>query len=295
MASNSSTYWKNLYNKVLNKGTTYKLSDGTKNAYQNWKKAYKTGFSSGYDSSISELVDAISSRGEFSLKDNDYYNTAYNIYRDQYERLGKKAMQDTVSGASSLTGGYSNSYAVTAGNEAYNSYLNQLNDIIPSLYAQAYDMYQEEGKSLRDKLDTYNALRSDEYKQWNSYLDNLYNNYSLLFDKDYKKYQSSYNKWRSKLQGIYNNYKSALASEQNQRNLAYKYASLNARKSKSSKSSKKTSSKTVDGMAKSLLDRVAEEAYNTVSRGGNFAGFSKNYSDSQLIYLSKKLNSLLGY
>jgi hypothetical protein len=65
----------------------------------------------------------------------------YKQYADQYARMGQQAMQDTVAEASALTGGYGNSWAATAGSQAYQDYLGQLNSIVPTLQQQAYDQY----------------------------------------------------------------------------------------------------------------------------------------------------------
>ena len=58
----------------------------------------------------------------------------YQQYKDQYINQGRLAMQDAMGQASALTGGYGNSYAATVGNQAYQSYLTQLNNVIPELY-----------------------------------------------------------------------------------------------------------------------------------------------------------------
>ena len=57
--------------------------------------------------------------------------TLYRQYESAYRRGGKQAMEDTMANAAALTGGYGNSYASTAGNQAYQSYLAELNQILP--------------------------------------------------------------------------------------------------------------------------------------------------------------------
>ena len=58
----------------------------------------------------------------------------YHQYKNQYAQQGKLASQDTMAQAAAMTGGYGNSYAATAGNQAYQGYLTKLNDVIPELY-----------------------------------------------------------------------------------------------------------------------------------------------------------------
>ena len=93
----------------------------------------------------------------------------YQIYREKYTGLGKSAMEDTVGRASALTGGYSNSYAVGAGNQAYANYLKELNDIVPTLEARAYSRWKDKNSAdkelyglLSDAADqAYSRLRDE--------------------------------------------------------------------------------------------------------------------------------------
>lgn len=72
----------------------------------------------------------------------------YQQYADQYTRLGSQAMQDTLGQAAALTGGYNSSYSQGAGQQAYQGYLDQLNNIVPELYGQALNRYNQEGQDL---------------------------------------------------------------------------------------------------------------------------------------------------
>jgi hypothetical protein len=47
----------------------------------------------------------------------------FDQYADYYKRQGMLAMEDTVGRAAALTGGYGNSYAEVAGNQAYGSHI----------------------------------------------------------------------------------------------------------------------------------------------------------------------------
>ena len=58
----------------------------------------------------------------------------YKQYMDKYSALGKKAMEDTIGKSTALTGGYANSYAQVAGQQAYNDYMSKASDMIPELY-----------------------------------------------------------------------------------------------------------------------------------------------------------------
>lgn len=90
----------------------------------------------------------------------------YQQARDQYKALGKMAMQDTIGRASSLTGGYANSYAASAGNQAYNQYLQALNENIPDYYAMALDAYDRAGNNLLNKYNIYQTEESEGYNRY---------------------------------------------------------------------------------------------------------------------------------
>lgn len=89
----------------------------------------------------------------------------YQQYRRQYTQAGKLAMEDTVGMAASLTGGYGNSYAQNAGQQAYQSYLQQLNNVLPALYSDAYARYQAEGEALYNDILLQEKNRQQAYEE----------------------------------------------------------------------------------------------------------------------------------
>ncbi len=68
----------------------------------------------------------------------------YQQYLESAKRNGKSAMTDTIAKTAAQTGGIAGSYAVAAGAESYNDYMEELNDVIPELEQLAYDKYQDE-------------------------------------------------------------------------------------------------------------------------------------------------------
>ena len=114
----------------------------------------------------------------------------YSQYADMYKKQGEAAMRDAVAQAASKTGGYGSSYGVTAGSQAYQGYLDKLNEIVPELEGRAYDRYTDTEKSLREKADMLDALDTKEYK---SYRDTVQDNKDAMdyyrkvyeYDNDY--------------------------------------------------------------------------------------------------------------
>lgn len=140
-------------------------------------------YESQWSGQIGSVLDQYMNREDFSYDVNS--DALYQQYKDQYTALGKLAMQDTMGQASAMTGGYGSSYASTAGNQAYQSYLSQLNEVVPELYGMARDAYNQEGQDL---LNQYGLLTDQE-------------------NQDYGRYMDGYNQWASetdRLQGVYN-------------------------------------------------------------------------------------------
>lgn len=150
---------------------------------------------------LKDIIGEIQGYKDFSYDINS--DALYQQYKDQYASLGKLAMQDTMGQAAALTGGYGSSYASTAGNQAYQSYLSQLNEIVPELYGMARDQYNS------DKQD-------------------LYNQYALLSDmenQDHNRYLDKYNQWATEVgisQGLYNDayseYRDTIGDQQWEKN-----------------------------------------------------------------------------
>ena len=105
-----------------------------------------------------EAYDTWQNRPDFSYDVNG--DALYQQYKDQYINQGRLAMMDTMGQAAAMTGGYGNSYAATVGNQAYQGYLQKLNEVVPELYNMAYNMYQQEGEDLRYAYES----KKDEYK-----------------------------------------------------------------------------------------------------------------------------------
>lgn len=110
-----------------------------------------------------QLGQQLDGRQAFSYNAED--DPLFRQYREMYLSQGSKAMQDTMGMASSMTGGYGNSYAQTAGQSVYNEYAGKVNDKIPELYQLAYAQYQDEGDRLQSAYDRANAQEQLEYNR----------------------------------------------------------------------------------------------------------------------------------
>jgi LysM repeat protein len=140
-----------------------------------------SGSSSPFWEAVQQTLDKINSREKFSYDLNG--DALYQQYKDKYIQQGKMAMQDTMGQAAALTGGYGNSYAATAGNQAYQAHLNNLNDIIPELQQMAYDRYNQEGQDL---LNQYNMAMDVYGTKYGEYRDAITDEqWQKAFDAQY--------------------------------------------------------------------------------------------------------------
>ena len=176
----------------------YQKSDGVINAENKKTEAEKAvsgygDFSYSNQSIFDGVMDKILNREKFSYDLNG--DALYQQYKDKYIQQGKMAMQDTMGQAAAMTGGYGNSYAATAGNQAYQASLEKLNDIVPELYQMALDKYNQEGQDLYNQYGMLSDDRNTEYGMWGD----KYNR--LVADRDYygneanNAYAKDYGEW----------------------------------------------------------------------------------------------------
>lgn len=155
-----------------------------------------------YEQQIQQIVDNINNRGPFSYDFNA--DPLYQQYRQQYVNQGQQAMMDTMGNAAALSGGYGNSYAQTAGQQAYNAYLGQLNNVIPELQQAAYNRYQDELNNDYNRLNMYQNLDQAAYNRYRDTvgdyyndLDYFYRQYGDMSDRDYNRYLNDAQAWEN--------------------------------------------------------------------------------------------------
>lgn len=134
-------------------------------------------YTSRWDRELDALYDQIAERKAFSYDLGS--DPMYRQYREQYQSAGRLAMENTMGRAASLTGGYGSSYSQQAGQQAYNGYLQKLNEAVPELYAQARSQYDREGAALSER---YALLGSREKSDYDRYRDQMSDYYAALSD-----------------------------------------------------------------------------------------------------------------
>ena len=160
-------------------------------------------YQSRWDAELDRLYDQITNRKPFQYDLNQ--DALYQQYKEQYQRIGRTAMQDTMGQAASLTGGYGSTYAEQVGQQTYNAYLQSLNDIVPELYDRAYGRYQDEGQDLYNRYGLVSDRESMDYSKYRDTVSDYYNDladarsaYDSEWNKDYTQWSDQLSYWQQK-------------------------------------------------------------------------------------------------
>lgn len=138
------------------------------------------GFNAPYQSQLKDTVNKINkSKFEYDLNE----DALYNQYRDMYQGMGNVAMQEAQADATALTGGFANSYAETAGQQAYNSYIQELQNLVPQLYGQARSNYDAELANLYNQANLYSGLNAQSFTEYAQGLENAMANRDYNYNK----------------------------------------------------------------------------------------------------------------
>ncbi len=146
-----------------------------------------------WEGKLEEIYNQIVNRDKFSFDLNA--DALYQQYKDQYTLQGKMAMMDTMGQAAAMTGGYGNSFAQSVGQQAYQGYLQQLNDVVPELYGMALDRYNQEGQDLYNQFSMAGSMRDNEYGRYQDDLSNWWQNVGYLTDRADSAYDQGYTNW----------------------------------------------------------------------------------------------------
>ena len=192
-----------------------------------------------YTDKVEAMMDKIMNREDFE----------YDVDSDQLFQQalasamnsGKSAMQDTIGQASALTGGYGSTYATSAGNQAYNAFIEDAYNNLPEYYQMALQAYQMEGEEMfkelgmyvdadnREYQRTYDAWSANhantesiynrEYGQWKDTVDNAYKSANLQLQEHsigFDKLSTVYDMYRDEENTLYNREYQSWADEVSQ-------------------------------------------------------------------------------
>lgn len=163
------------------------------------------GYQSKYGAALDGILQQIQNPEGFKYEFNN--DELFKSYADLYTQQGRQASMDTMGQAAGLTGGYGNSYAQNAGNQAYQQYLLSLYDRGMDLYDRAYQRYEGD---RADRYNRLNALQSadatdygryrDEVGDWESERNYYTDRADTEYDRDYQDYLQNREYWQQQAQ-----------------------------------------------------------------------------------------------
>lgn len=212
----------------------YEKSDAVvsaENALNDWENNKPGEYQSQYAEQIDAILNDILNREEFSYNMNA--DPLYQQYKELYVQNGKKAMMDTIGQAAALTGGYANSYATTAGNQAYDEYLNELNYIGLDLRDRAYEQYQDEGDKMIADITLLRSLDGDDYEKYLGELEQYYadgeyllNKLVSMSDAEFEAFLAEVDAWESDRDFAFRQHQDELDRQEFEREMAFRQAEV---------------------------------------------------------------------
>lgn len=220
----------------------------------------------------------------------------YQQYAAQYQREGRRAMENTLAQVAARTGGLASSYATSAAQQQYDNYMAQLQDVIPQLEQIAYQRYRNELSDLDSKFETEYALEKQKYDLYTDKYNRLGKEISAaqsLEEAEYKNLEdlittSGYNPSDAELYaaGMTRERANALKGVYD---LAVQTAAAKGSSSSSSDTPKKAGDVTKDKWT--ILDEVAKMKGNDDAKKAKLAEYNNNgvITDEELVELGKYL------
>lgn len=166
--------------------TPYSKSESVLQAEQLLQSKIDKGYAGTHKDALNNLLNDFMNREDFE----------YDVDKDQMFQQalasamgsGKTAMQDAMGQAAALTGGYGSTYATTAGNQAYNAFIEDAYNNLPEYYNMALAAYEAEGQQMVQQYNMLDAADTKEYSQW-------YDDINLQYQRTRDMVGDEYNQW----------------------------------------------------------------------------------------------------
>lgn len=159
------------------------------------------GYNSRYGAQLDSILQQIQNPQEFKYEFNG--DNLFRAYAQQYQQDAKQAQLNAQGQAAALTGGYGNSWAQTAGQQAYQQAMLPLYDKGMELYDRAYQKYRDDQQALKDQYGMladadqtdYGRYR-DTVSDWRSDLDWQTQQTNRAEDQDYERWANDRDYWQ---------------------------------------------------------------------------------------------------
>nr|DAR18680.1 MAG TPA: hypothetical protein [Bacteriophage sp.] len=127
-----------------------------------------------------ELDRMVNDYTKSSFSYNQDTDPAAQAYRENYIQNGQLAMQDTMAQAAARTGGLASSYATQTGQQAYNSYMSDLNAQLAGLRQQAYENYLSDQALQQNRINTVASLGQQAESSYYNRVNDAMNRWATL-------------------------------------------------------------------------------------------------------------------
>lgn len=144
-----------------------------------WQEKRPASYNNSYSDEIKGLLSDLLGMDFSYDPENDL---AYKLIRDENRKAARLAMEDTLGKATAMTGGYSNTYAQGAAQQAYAGELSKAADYIPELYEAAYGRFSDDRDSLSDSIKLLSDLSSEEFDKYTALMKQYFSEGEMLFD-----------------------------------------------------------------------------------------------------------------
>lgn len=169
--------------------TAYSKSESVLQAEQLLQSKIDQGYAGTHKEALNNLLNEFMNREDFE----------YDVDKDQMFQQalasamgsGKVAMQDTMGQAAALTGGYGSTYATTAGNQAYNAFIEDAYNNLPEYYNMALAAYEAEGQQMLQQYNMLDAADTKEYGQWYDDVDLQYRHTRDMVNDEYNQWSAN--------------------------------------------------------------------------------------------------------
>ncbi len=254
------------------------------NELKQWENNKPSDYNSKYSDKIDEILNSIINREEFDYKLSG--DPMYEQYKELYINNGKKAMMDTIGKSTALTGGYANSYAQTVGNEVYNDYLLQLDEIALDLRDRAYEEYKDETDKLMDDVSLLRSLDGDDYEKYLNELERYYNDGDYLLqklanmsDREFEMFAQELENWENDRSLAFDNYIDALDREEFNREMEFKEAEARRDQQNQDRNYALAVQRAAQSAAKAEEDKKDDEDKDEESEGKEYVIYPKTYQE----------------
>lgn len=230
------------YNGIANSAPKYQDSTATNQARSNadyYATKYKNAVNSGYQSEYTGKINDLANQYQ-----NNKFNWSaegssdYQAQKDYYQREGQRAQENMQGAYSANTGGYTNSYAQSAGQRAYAQAMDELAQKIPALRESAMQDWSRQQEQTLNQISMLKGFDDTAYQQYRDKVSDYYdfmtyyeNKYSTSKGLDMSAFSQEMAAWQARMSGAATNLSSvrSLAESQYEHNTisADTQASLN--------------------------------------------------------------------